>query len=75
LNFDKYSFDELDIELIFYIHDELKKRIGDQATEAIIVSGFLNRLQEDPVYVHHYDEEYWADYILSRYEKKELLTI
>ncbi|MEK4949273.1 hypothetical protein NST12_02665 [Bacillus sp. FSL W8-1127] len=75
MHFDKYSFDELDIELIFYIHEELKKRIGDQATEAIIVSGFLNRLQKDPVYVHHYDEEYWADYILSRYEKKELLTI
>ncbi|SOB90448.1 hypothetical protein SAMN05880501_101162 [Ureibacillus xyleni] len=75
MNFDKYSFDELDIELIFYIRDELEKRIGSQSIEAIIVSGFLNRLQDDPVYVHHYDEKYWADYILSRYQKKELLTI
>lgn len=69
---DKYSFDELDIEFIFYVRDELEKRIGNQATEAIIISGFLNRLQEDPVYVHHYDENYWADYILARYQSKSI---
>lgn len=74
MNFEKYKFDELDIELIFYIRDELNKRIGNQATEAIMSSGFLNRLQDDPLYVHHFDENYWADYILSRYEKKEPVT-
>lgn len=75
MNFKKYEFDELDLELIFCIHEELKKRNENQATEAIMDSGFLKRLQEDPIYVHHYDEGYWADYILSRYEKKVLVTI
>lgn len=74
MNFEKFSFDELDIELVFYVRDELQKTIGHKATEAISVSGFLNRLHEDPIYVHHFDEKYWADYVLKHYEKKEMIA-
>ncbi|MCR2823787.1 hypothetical protein [Lederbergia panacisoli] len=77
MKFEKYSFDELDIEFLSYVLDELEKRIGDkaQAHEVISCSGFLKQLQEDPMYVHHFDEKYWADYILSQHQKKALMTI
>lgn len=70
MSFKKFSLDELDIEFVFCVRDELQKTIGGKAAEAISVSGFLNRLHENSTYVHHFDEKYWADYVLKHYEKR-----
>lgn len=67
MKWNEYTLHELDLKLVFLIRDELKKILDTQADEAIIKSGFLNRLQEDPTYVHHFDEEYWVAYIVDRY--------
>lgn len=67
---EKYLFDELDLELIGYIRDEVQKLIGSKASEAITSSGLYTLLQEDPIYVHHFDEKYWANFVLTNYEKK-----
>ncbi|OZI13469.1 hypothetical protein CEW92_01145 [Bacillaceae bacterium SAS-127] len=64
-----YTFNELDLELVFLIRDELKKSLGDQADEALMTSGFLDRLQEDPIYVHHFDEDYWVSHIVKRFQQ------
>lgn len=70
MNFEQYKFDELDLELIFYVRDELMKRLGNQAkvNEALRTSGFLKLLVEEPIYVHHFDERYWADHILNEFQ-------
>lgn len=31
-------------------------------------SGFLELLQEDPIYVHHYDEDYWVERIVKGFQ-------
>lgn len=67
MKWNEYTLHELDLKLVFLIRDELKLVLGKQADEALIKSGFLKRLQEDPVYVHHFDEEYWVEYIVDRY--------
>lgn len=67
MTWNEYTLHELDLKFVFLIRDELKKILGNQADEAIMKSGFLKRLQEDPVYVHHFDEEYWVGYIVDRY--------
>ena len=74
MNFEKYSFDQLDIEFLMYVQNELSKKLGTKAVEAISTSGLLERLQENPMYVHHFDEQYWAEYVLRRYQKKELVN-
>ena len=68
MNLDKYTFDELDLEFILYVKDELEKRIGNEAIPVLLGSDFFDRLKQAPLYVHHYDEMYWADYVLSRCE-------
>lgn len=68
MKWNEYTLHELDLKLVFLIRDELKEVLGNQADNAILKSGFLNRLQDDPVYVHHFDEEYWANYIVERYK-------
>ena len=67
---EKYSLDDLDIELIGYIREEVQKSIGSKASEAITISGLYKLLQEDPIYVHHFDEKYWASFVLKNYSKK-----
>ncbi|MFJ7663261.1 hypothetical protein ACIQXW_12715 [Lysinibacillus sp. NPDC097162] len=64
-----YTFNELDLELVFLIRDELKIVLGEQADEALTTSGFLHRLQEDPIYVHHFDEDYWVSHIIKRFQQ------
>lgn len=67
---EKYLFDDLDIELIGYIREEVQKSLGSKASEAITISGLYTLLQEDPIYVHHFDEKYWADFVIKNYSKK-----
>lgn len=74
MNFEKYSLDELDLEFLMYVQAELFKSIGSDAVNAIISSGLLERLQQDPIYVHHFDEQYWAEYVLRHFRKRELVT-
>lgn len=71
MNFEQYKFDELDLELIFYVRDELMRKLENQAkvNEALRTSGFLNLLEEEPIYVHHFDVRYWADHILSGFQQ------
>lgn len=71
MNLKHYQFDELDLELIFYVRDELIRKLEDQAkvNEALLKSGFLDLLVEEPIYVHHFDERYWANHILSGFQQ------
>jgi len=69
LKWNEYTFNELDLELVFLIRDELKKVLGEKADEALMTSGFLHRLQENPIYVHHFDEDYWVSHIIKRFHK------
>lgn len=54
-------------ELVFLIRDELK--LGGDADDALMTSSFLNRLQDDPIYVHHFDEDYWVKHIVRRFQQ------
>ncbi|MEK4023651.1 hypothetical protein [Sporosarcina sp. FSL W7-1283] len=67
---DSFEFDELDLELVFYIRDELEKLLGNKATEVLMKSTLLPLLQSDPLYVHHYDEKYWAEQIYLNYHRE-----
>lgn len=69
MKWNDYTLNELDLELVFLIRDELKKVLGDQADDALMTSGFLDRLQEDPIYVHHFDEDYWVNHIVKRFRQ------
>lgn len=69
MKWDDYTLNELDLELVFLIRDELKVKLGDDADQALMTSGFLKRLQEDPIYVHHFDEDYWVERIVRRFQQ------
>lgn len=69
MKWNDYTLNELDIELVFLIRDELKVKLGEDADEALMTSGFLKRLQEDPIYVHHFDEDYWVSHIIRRFQQ------
>lgn len=60
-----HQWDELDIEFIHDVTNEVRERVGDRAELAMNTSDFYNRLQEDPVYVYHFDEKYWAEYVVK----------
>ena len=66
LKWNDYTLNELDIELVFLMHDELKEILGDKA---LMKSGFLNLLQKDPIYVHHFDEDYWVERIVEGFQR------
>lgn len=61
-------FDKLDLEFILGVQDCLEQYFNDQATEILLNSTFLTRLTEDPGYVYHYDEQYWADVIKRQHK-------
>ncbi|WP_342528205.1 hypothetical protein MKY84_05020 [Chryseomicrobium sp. FSL W7-1435] len=68
MKWNEYTFNELDLELVFLIRDKLKERLGEDADKALKTSGFLDRLQEDPNYVHHFEENYWVNQIVNRFQ-------
>lgn len=45
MKWNDYTLNELDLELVFLIRDELKVKLGDDADQALMTSGFLKRLQ------------------------------
>lgn len=69
MKWNEYTFNELDLELLFLMRDELKVILGDDADDALKKSGFLDLLQKDPIYVHHFDEDYWVDLIVKRFQQ------
>lgn len=71
MNKSKYKFDELDIQFLGYVQIILGSYYKDEAPSVLAKSSLLKRLSEDPNYVHHYDEEYWADYVYREYEQKK----
>ncbi|MCM3454596.1 hypothetical protein M3685_11650 [Heyndrickxia oleronia] len=71
MNKSKYQFDELDIQFLEYVQIILERYYKDEAPSVLAKSSLLKRLSEDPNYVHHYDEEYWAKYVYREYEQKK----
>ena len=69
MKWNEYKLHELDLKLVFLIRDELKSILGRQADEALMKSGFLELLQEDPIYVHHFDEDYWVERIVKGFQR------
>ena len=69
MRWNEYKLHELDLKLVFLIRDKLKNILGKQADEALMKSGFLDLLQEDPIYVHHFDEDYWVERIVEGFQK------
>lgn len=69
MRWNEYKLHELDLKLVFLIRDKLKNILGKQADEALMKSGFLDLLQEDPIYVHHFDEDYWVEQIIEGFQK------
>lgn len=69
MKWNDYKLNELDLQLLFLIRDELKVVLGSDADKAIKASEFLNHLQEDPIFVHHFDVAYWVDYIVERFQQ------
>jgi hypothetical protein len=66
--------DKLDLEFIMGVQDHLERSFNKKATEILLNSSFLDRLKEDPVYVYHYDEHYWAQVIKQEYESNQVTT-
>ena len=64
-NHEMYQWDELDLEFIHDVKHQVQEKVGREAERAMNASDFYNRLQEDPVYVYHFDEKYWADYVVT----------
>lgn len=58
-----HLLDKLDLEFLMGIQDELETFFGSKSSEILLNSSFLERLQETPEYVYHYDEHYWAQVI------------
>ncbi|OIJ14086.1 hypothetical protein BKP35_07750 [Anaerobacillus arseniciselenatis] len=75
MTLNKYNFDEMDMEFILDVQFELEKHFGKDASTILVQSDFLKRLADDPMYVHHYDETYWADRIRALHEKKSSSTV
>lgn len=62
----KYNFDVVDLRFILNIQNEILNKgfvVSDKAFE-----WFFNRLEDDPQYVYHYDEEYWATVLIGKDE-------
>ncbi|WP_243292350.1 hypothetical protein [Bacillus sp. FJAT-47783] len=70
----KYKFDELDLEFLMDIQRVLERYYKEEASSILSQSSLLKRLSDDPIYVHHYDEEYWARYVYHEYERKKSLS-
>ncbi|WP_068674725.1 hypothetical protein [Oceanobacillus sp. Castelsardo] len=75
MNYSKFQFDELDIQFLGYVQIVLERYYKDEAPSVLAKSSLLKRLSEDPIYVHHYDEEYWAEYVYREYEQKKANNI
>ncbi|WP_407272721.1 hypothetical protein [Radiobacillus sp. PE A8.2] len=75
MTLNKYNFDDMDMEFILDVQFELEKHFGKYASTILVQSDFLKRLAEDPMYVHHYDEAYWANRIRALHEKKSSSSI
>lgn len=69
MKWNDYKLNELDLQLLFLIRDELKVVLGSDADKAIKASEFLKHLQENPIFVHHFDVAYWVDYIVERFQQ------
>jgi hypothetical protein len=68
-------YDDLDIEFIMGVFNHLECYFQGNAKEVLLASSFLNRLKENPDYVYHYDEHYWANFIRNEYESNRNLVI
>lgn len=68
-----HMLDDLDLEFIMEVQDELELVYGKRASEVLLESSFLDRIKEDPEYVYHHDEHYWAGVIQSEFNSKQSL--
>ncbi|KAB8138020.1 hypothetical protein F9U64_06745 [Gracilibacillus oryzae] len=70
-----YNLDELDLDLILEITEELKRYFGNEARYILLESSFIRRLEENPEYVHHFDEKYWATVIKNELKHKYSILV
>lgn len=71
LDYPVFRLDELDLQLLFNVHQKLIQYYKDNTSHVLAKSSLLKRLEADPIYVHYYDEEYWAKYVRREYEQKK----
>ncbi|MCA1021526.1 hypothetical protein [Halobacillus litoralis] len=60
----KYNFDALDLHFILDVQREVlnkNKEVSDST-----FNWFFQRLENDPKYVYHYDEKYWATVLIGK---------
>lgn len=64
--------DELDLEFLQGVQRELEHHYDEMtAMEMLSASSLIDRLKEDPEYVHHYDEAYWAQFVRNEAKAKQ----
>ena len=66
-----YQLDELDLQLLFMVHQQLFQYYKDEASYVLATSSLPQRLQDDPYYIHHYDEQYWCKYVYRKHEQRK----
>lgn len=69
-NMKNLSFDKLDVLMVLLVGEELSERMGDNYYNILIDSPFLDKLNEDPYYVHYYDPVYWTKWIVDWYDNQ-----
>lgn len=61
----------MDIQFIGYVLQILEQYYKEDAPSVLSKSRFLQILSDDPLYVHHYDEQYWAEHIYREHEERK----
>lgn len=42
----------------------VERQARDKSEQLLQTTDFFDRLYEDPLYIYHFEPEYWADYVL-----------
>lgn len=60
------------MEFLQGVQRELENYFDEMtAIEMLSASSLIDRLKEDPEYVHHFDETYWADFVRNEAKMKQ----
>ena len=72
MSWNSTRLDELDLDFLQGVQRELEHHFDEMtALEILSASSLIDRLKEDPEYVHHYDEAYWANFVRNEAKTKQ----
>lgn len=63
---EQVRWSDIDLDFIEGVKNALRRKMnGVGYEEKFQASDFLVRFKEEPLYIYHFDEVYWAEYIFK----------